>query len=165
MGPARGGRPREGLGGVYGRVASIRTDPAPRWERGGVSAVAPPRRLLRGWGDPPAPQKLGWGGERRKRPLSLGKVAVPQGLFARLCSLRCQGSFKYAPMSLPALVSLVSRRRGEALPPLRHLAPPRHSPAILASGEPLRTVACLVTSRARVCGVRRPAECPLRNAA
>lgn len=56
-GPSQGGRPGEGLGAVYGRAASIRSDPAPSPPWGGASAVAPPRSRLRGWGDTAAPRR------------------------------------------------------------------------------------------------------------
>lgn len=44
--PCAEGRPGDGLGGVYGRAASIGTGRAPSPVRGGVSALAPPRSRL-----------------------------------------------------------------------------------------------------------------------
>lgn len=128
--------PRGKAGGRAGwclRKSSVDADrPRPARGKGRGLRVSPAPEAPQGMGRPTGPTEAGVGGERRERPLSLGEVAVPQGVFASLCSLRCQGNFKYAPTSLPALVSLVSRRRGEALPPLRHLAPPLPLPRHLS---------------------------------
>lgn len=73
-GPSRGGRAGEGLGGVYGRAASIRSGPAPSSAWGGASALAPPRSRLREWGDTAAP----WRRRFRERRVVSIRCAVKE---------------------------------------------------------------------------------------
>lgn len=121
----------EGRGGVYGRAASVwLTPPYAGKERGlRPSPASGGGATRRGEGTP-------------KVPFSTREAAVPSGVFARLCSPRCHGSFEYAPTSNPALLSLVSRREGGEVP---STPPPRH----LSVREP----PSLVTRLAHGCGV------------
>lgn len=123
------------------------------------SGLAPPPlrpRAASGTGTP-TPQR---GRASGSCLFTAGHGVVLQVVCARLCALRCKGGFK----CVPALVPLLSRWGVVRRPSTRHLGPPLSSlpPQLQGSHG---TVPSLVTHLAHVCGVERPAERPLRNAA
>lgn len=121
-------------------------------------APPPPRLWAASGTETPIPQSPG---VQVEGLCSVGDGAASQAVCARFCALRCKGSYN----DVPALVSLPSRWGVSVALPHALYWLPSATPVTAASEEPLGPVLSLVTRLAHGCGVRRPAERPLRNAA